>query len=192
MNAKTILRSSLLPALLLLAFALPASAAEEGGTKFSLFASVYTAEDYEKVDGVGFRVSFGAEIAFELTAAYYTTFDSSFDQPIDGVNVSDVDLELDAIPIDAGIRFKVGAGPIYVGFGGTYFLLDADGASVDDELGYYGKFGVQFSNLFVEAGYRAVEGEIDDFPVGDPTIDVNADKPDIGLDGYFVNVGWRF
>jgi hypothetical protein len=186
MNVKRVL----LPALVLFAIAQAASAASEGGTKFSVFASVYTAEDYEKADGVGFRVSFGGDIAFELTTAYYTTFDSTFDQQIGDVRVRDVGIELDVIPIDAGIRFKVGAGPIYVAFGGTYYLLDADGATVDDEVGLYGNFGVQFSHFYAEAGYREVDGELEDFPV--PAGVVLDEDPDVGLSGFFVNVGWRF
>lgn len=178
----------LIPALLLFAIAEVLPAATEGGTKFSLFASVYKAEDYDKADGIGFRVAFGAAIQFELTGAYYTKFDDG-ELELDGRPLSDIDFELDVIPIDAGVRFKLGTGPIYVAFGGTYYLLDADGGSVDDEVGFYANFGVQFTNFFVETGYREVEGKVEDLPIASPDGDFEVD---IGLSGVFLNIGWRF
>jgi hypothetical protein len=184
------IKRALIPTLLLFALAEAGSAATESGTFFSLFASVYTAEDYSKADGVGFRVAFGGAVQLELTAAYYTTFDDSDLELEGGGDLRGVDVELDVIPVDVGVRFKVGEGPIYVALGGSYYLLDADGGNVDDETGFYGNFGVQFSHFFAEAGYREVDGTIDDLVLTDPLL--VAPEVDIGLSGFFVNVGWRF
>ena len=118
-----------------------------------------------------------------------------------------VDDGFEVIPIDIGIRF--GRPGLYLGAGGTYFMIDAPQsvivsdpllgdivvpiAEVDDELGYYGLIGWEFgsrkSKVFVELMYRFMDGtvtnsDIDDFQV--------IDQVDLDLSGPQYNIGFNF
>lgn len=180
----------LLSAIALAAF-VPATAS---AADFSLFASYYDTDDYDEAAGVGARVAFFDTVQLEIGASYYEEFGRDIDFDFDDPDIvfDDTLLELDVIPVDIGARFNFGS--TYVAAGGTYFILDGpDGGTVDDEFGLYARFGLQFSNFFVEAGYRDVDGTIENLDLDDlDDIEFNDDFAQFDLTGFFVNLGWRF
>jgi hypothetical protein len=79
---------------------------------------------------------------------------------------------------------------LYAGGGATYYFLDADHGSIDDEVGWFLEAGAElaitsYMGVFGEAVWRSVEGTVDDD-------DIDTDRVDIDLDGLAVNIGLIF
>lgn len=168
----------------------PASAS---ATDFSIFASYFDTDDYDEAVGFGVRAAFFDNIQLEIGASYYEEFGRDIDLDIGNGNIvfDETLLDLDVIPVEIGARFNFGT--TYLGAGGTYYILDSDAGSVDDEFGLYARFGVQFSNFFAEVGYRDVEGSVENLDLDDiDDVDFVEGIADFDLTGFFVNVGWRF
>jgi hypothetical protein len=96
------------------------------------------------------------------------------------------------VPTDSAVR-------PYLGGGASYFLLDTNQGEVSDEVGWYGKAGLEFGNdptgarFFAEAMYRDVTGTVKSHrnEPGSPEV---VDKVDLQLRGVGANVGviWRW
>ena len=144
---------------------------------FSLVATYYDT-DPDETYGAGIRLGFGGRTQFEVGASY-----------VDQITDDRFDFSTDFIPIDAGVRFPPGDGPLFFGVGGTYYLIDSDRFNVDDEFGFYARAGVEFKiGFFFDVEFREVEGSVEgtDFDFG------GAVRPDLDLSGWAVNVGWAF
>jgi hypothetical protein len=182
---------SLLAALALVLLA-PISA---GAMDFSVHGSYWDTDDFGESVGAGARLTFFSTLQLELGVSYFEDFGEDFDFDLDDPGLETITLEIEAIPVDIGARVNLGGRRgVYLGAGGTLYLLDTPTGSVDDEVGYYARVGLQFRSFFVEAGYREVEGTLEDLDFDD--ID-DLDDLDIGdsnfdLTGFFVNAGWRF
>jgi len=156
---------------------------------FSLFGTYYDTDDYDEAVGVGGRVAFFDAVQLELAASYFDEFGSDFSFDLDDLGIQVVELDLEVIPIDAGLRFNFGSSPLYLAGGGTYFLLASDSGSVDDEFGYYARLGAQWDHLFLEGGYRDVDGTIESIDLDE--LGAN-DSVAFDLTGWFASLGWRF
>jgi hypothetical protein len=158
-------------------------------TDFSIFASYWETDDFDEAVGVGFRVAFFERVQLELGATYYDEFGNDFQFDFNDPGFDNVTLDVNVIPVDIGVRFNLGDGPIYIGVGGTAFFFDSNSGDLGDEFGFYGRIGAQFQSFFLEAGLRDVDGTFDRLSIGG--IATNNDVP-IDLSGYTVNAGWRF
>ena len=154
---------------------------------FSLFGSYMDTDDVKDAPGVGARVAFFDRIQLQLSGTWYDNFDYVvFDQEID----QRVSEKIDILPIDVGgaYYFKPEEQGFYAGAGLTWFLLDANRFSLDDEVGYYIQLGYQFRGFFVEAMYRDAEGT-----VKTPQDDIEwVDNTKVKITGYSIQAGWRF
>ncbi len=140
---------------------------------FSIFGSYIGSESFDSNYGGGVRFSLGNRIQFQATGTYYDTFERSSPTVM-----------VEALPIDVGVRFNLGQGPLYSGFGVSYYLLDSKIGSLDDEYGYYLTFGFQLKNgLFVETLWRDVDGTIDG-------TDATRGFTPVDLEGWTVNLGY--
>jgi len=161
-----------------------ASPAWAGGG-FSLFGAYGEITENDKSIGAGARLSLGGEsVVFDLTATYLPQQSTTIIRE-GGAPVSD---DLRITPIEIGGRYIFSAGNdfrLYVGLGGSYFLVDlGDGAS-DNEFGFYGLGGFVFganANLqfFAEVLYRQTEITIDYGILG---------KADVNVGGLGLNAG---
>lgn len=140
---------------------------------FSIFGSYIGTDTFDENYGGGARFSLGNRVQFQLSGTYYDSFERS--SPT---------VSVDALPIDAGIRFNLGQGPLYTGFGATYFLLDSQSGKLPDEYGYYLTLGFQLkSGLFVETIWRDVDGSIEGSNTASGVVPVD-------LEGWTVNLGY--
>lgn len=180
-----------LPALfaaLLLALLTPVSAS---AVDFSVFGSYWDTDDFGESVGAGARLAFFDTIQLEVGASYFEDFGEDFDFDLDDPGLGDITLEIEAIPVDVGVRLNLGRRALYLAAGGTLYLLETPAGSVDDEVGLYARAGFQFRSFFVEAGYRQVEGTIDDIEI-DELDDIDIGDSNFDLTGFFINAGWRF
>jgi hypothetical protein len=155
---------------------------------FSLFAAGWDTDLLGEGFGGGGRLTFGSSNQLQVTATWFGTFD----EEIFGTNVEfeSFDLEIDAIPLDVGYAHSFGGGTgFYLGAGGTLFFLDSDAGDLDEEFGFFGQLGYQWSNLFIEVLYREVEGRFDELNTEEIT---TSERFVVDLSGPAVNVGWRF
>ncbi len=176
--------------------------------RWGLVGSYWDTSDADAGEGLGLRFS------YHTSPDSHTMFDmrlSQFNDLADGSGVSGVsDVKLEVTPIEVGASIHSAAnGPldIYAGLGLGLYLMEGDfisdlGAKVDisadDEIGYYGLLGMEFTvagenqglqtsrvSLFVEAMYRVVDiGRVSSGPITKPI--------DGSLDGVGVNFGILF
>jgi hypothetical protein len=179
---------------LLAAFSATIAVPATNAADFSIFASYLSTDDYDEAVGAGFRVAFFDHVQLELGAAYYDTFGTSFDFDLGDLGFQNLELELDVIPVDIGFAFRPGNGAFYLAGGGTLYLLDSDIGNTDDEFGLYARVGARFGEkLFLEGGYRNVEGTLDEIRIEDiGQGGIETGDADYDLSGYFVNLGWTF
>ena len=148
-----------------------------------VYGSYWDGSDVGSTYGVGGRFGFNMFkwMELEFHATYYTDFEE---------DISSQDFELTALPVDGGLRFNLlpdKAFNIYVGGGVTYYFMDTNLGSVDDEFSYYGSAGVEFgkkTHFFVEALWRNL----------DTTVDESTGDEDVSFSGVSANVGlnWRW
>lgn len=189
--------------LLLLLLAIFASAVPAAATDFAVYGSWWDTEELGETAGGGLRLDLGQAFQVQLRASYYPDLTEDFGELIDDEDAR-FDFELEAIPLEAGIKISLGQGGgvrPFIGGGGTYYLLDSNFGEVDDEVGYYLTSGLEIGGgggggvgFFAEALYRYVEGtlsidpeDIDD--IEDVEID---DEIALDLSGLAVNAGVVF
>lgn len=99
--------------------------------------------------------------------------------------------ELEAFPVDLGLAYNFNPGGTangYLGFGGTYVLLDADtlrgdqvvSARMKDEFGFYVVAGLEVAmtsklSLFAEGMYREAKGAIQGDDINSAFVDQDVD-----------------
>jgi hypothetical protein len=197
MKLRTHLSAALCTAILATA---PLAAAD-----FSLMGSYWDTDVAGDTAGAGFILGlpFNETLAFELRATY---FEELSDDPFDNIFDSDETVfqgrGIQAMPIEAGLRFSFAPGSTfrpYVGGGGSYFLIDSDFGEIQDQLGYYLAAGATVGDgagaeFFFEGVWRqaSAEVEVDPEDLGDiDDIDVD-NTPSFDIDGFGVNVGVRW
>lgn len=190
------------PVLLLLAAISGLAAAPASATDFAIFGSYWDTEELGETAGGGIKLDLGQTFQLQLRASYYPDLTEDFGQLID----EDDDLfkfEIEAIPIEAGIKLNLGGGGSvrpFIGGGATYFLLDTNFGDIEDEVGYYLTGGLELGGggsgvgFFAEAVYRDVEGTLNFDPeeiedLEDVEIE---DRVALDLSGLAVNAGIVF
>jgi len=143
-------------------------------------------EDGGESDGFGGKLvlNYSESASLDIRAALFDDFE----------NIDDLEL----IPVEIGLTFflgKLDQFRPYLGLGAGYYLLDSELAEIDDEIGWYGTFGLQLPvadtlSLFVEGQYRQIEGtyEGSDFDLDN----FNNDRADLDLEGLSLNAGILF
>ena len=195
----TIKKSVWLSAALLCTLAVlaaPASAQPD----FRIFGSLMDTDDLAEAFGGGLRVSFpiNEKLDFDLSGSYYEDFKNRFED-----NTSErISVELSTIPIDVGITWtRNGDSGFQFGGGLSYVYMDLNDLEIenmetavtgdlDDEFGGYLKIGYQFKGGFYgELFYRLLEAEAENVLLGGV---VPTEDRDIQLDGFALNLGYRF
>lgn len=189
-------------AALALALLIPASTSLASG--LAIYGSYWSSDALDDTAGAGlkFSIPLGETLNLDLRGTYYEPFDDDALQDEiddlfeDGPN-PDRDIfnsELKIIPVEAGLSFNLGDGAIQptLGAGASYFLIDSDRGSVDDEVGWYASAGLNFARegsagFFLEGVYRSAEGE-----VSEDEDDVDFDRVTFDLDGFAANAGIVF
>ncbi len=177
------------------------AAAPASATDFAIFGSWWDTEELGETAGGGIKLETGQTFQLQFRASYYPDLTEDFGQLID----EDDDFfkfELEAIPLEAGIKLNLGGGSVrpFIGGGATYFLLDSNFGEIDDEVGYYLTAGLELGGggggvgFFAEALYRNVEGTLNFDPEDIEDIeDVEIeDEVAIDLSGLAVNAGIVF
>lgn len=176
-----------------------------GAADFSLMGSYWDTDVAGDTAGGGLVLGlpFNETLAFELRATY---FEELSDDPFDNIFDSDETVfqnrGIQAMPLEAGLRFSFAPGSTfrpYLGGGGSYFLIDSDFGEIQDQLGYYLAAGATVGDgagaeFFFEGVWRqaSAEVEVDPEDLGDiDDIDVD-NTPSFDLDGFGVNVGVRW
>ena len=193
--------------LLLAAAALAFLAAPAAAMDFSVYGSYWDTDVAGDAagGGIGFGFPFNDVMSLELKATYFEELtDDPLENAFDSNDPVFQEAGINVTPLEAGLRFEIPAGDAvrpYFSAGVGYFLLDSDFGEVDDEVGYYGTFGLEFgdeegTSFFAAATYRKVEGEVrlDPDQLDDiDDIDIQ-DRATFDLDGVGANVGvrWHF
>jgi hypothetical protein len=153
-----------------------------------VFGSYFDPEDLDGGFGAGVKARAGQEpVHLQVRGTWYEDL-------ADDAGLFDVDLQ--TIPVDAGLALTFDLQPqlVLTGGGGvSWFFLDIDDGDVDDELGWYAEVGLeaQISEgvwLFGQVLWRGVEASADN----DDLDLIDADGVDLDLDGVGVNVGLIF
>jgi hypothetical protein len=176
------LKKLLLAVPVVLLFAAPAWA----GT-FGVYGAYYDAGGDVEDSTYGAGVRLGFEFVPILELDIHATYFDKFEQDLGPAGTA----EFTVMPLDAGIKFNIlpkkKFNP-YIGAGATYWFLDTNFGSVDDEVGYYALAGVDFGGekgkFFVEAMYRTLDSTFSD----------SGGDFDASADGYTLNAGflWRW
>lgn len=176
---------------------------------FAVFGSYLDTEDLEETVGGGVKAGFGDRFQLELRATYLPDLTEDFESFVDdpGDDPGRFTNDIEAIPLDVGVKYNFGAHQpvnVYVGGGGTYFLLDAERGEIDDEAGFYVTGGLEFARatggvgFFAEAIYRSVEATVNRDPQDFDDIDdidfEDIRERDLDVGGLGVNAGliWRW
>lgn len=160
---------------------------------FDLYGSYWDTADVGSSAGVGGRLGFNIvpTLGIQVGVTYFDKLDQ-VDFLADFVPVP-FDGKLDVLPVDLGIRWDWGRpnGFYFLG-GGTYYRLDSDFGSLDDEVGYYGGIGWLLGrHLFVEGSYRWAEGTVKSINIGDFEYELTRDV-NVDLGGWQFNVGFHW
>ncbi|MHC4822061.1 MAG: outer membrane beta-barrel protein [Planctomycetota bacterium] len=183
---------------LLAAAALPNTAQ---AADWSVFLSWYDTTDLEDALGFGIRGSFPFNENWEadVTASYYEDFEDAIAGPYK--------VEVGFIPVDFGVNWNQNGeeGGFNAGAGLTYAFMDIGGLEIanvdipdfgeaDDEFGAYAKLGWRHENGFLfEVLYRFLDVSIESIQLPPGVIVLDPiDRIDLDMDGFAINVGWRF
>lgn len=171
--------------------AVPAAPLWAGG--FALFGAYWEPDKAEEVYGGGARLAFGLGpvLGFELRGTYLEDLT---------LRESGAGGRLEAIPVELGLTVnfarRTSFNP-YVGGGATYVLLERDGGSVDDEVGWYAVGGFELGNprgfgFLVEGIWRQVEATVEVRREAGTVI--LREAVDLNLDGFGIHAGflWRW
>lgn len=186
--------------LVVLMAAVPTSAS---AVEFSIFGSYWDTNDLGEAIGGGLRVGFpiNDNWNFDISGAYFEDWKDQV-RPLLATG-QETDIELSTIPIDGGFTWTRDAdGGFLFGAGLTYGYMDMNDLAISgtnlratadagDEFGGYVKAGYQGKNGFLaEVMYRFLEASIEEIQI--PGVVLLDDTFDVKLDGYQVNLGWRF
>ena len=151
---------------------------------FSIYGSYYETKDLGNTYGAGLRLGLFHRFQLQLAGTFY----EGAEDTLRLADPDEQDISVDLTPFDAGFAFHFGpqATGFFLGAGLSYYILEEDRRELDDELGYYGKAGYQWSHFFIEGMYRVIEGNLRDI------LDGIIGDVDVALEGVTVNVGWRF
>jgi outer membrane protein W len=177
---------------LLLSICCTAAAQAEG--RISVLGSYWDLGEPGAVAGLGLRGSFGGQRVQIVTGATWYQNETLVARNGELLHR----LDIDVLPFDAGLRYrfrKEGLVP-YAGAGLSYFLLDVERTSTDDELGYYGAVGVDGDfgrrlGMVLELMYRKAQANLTFSRSEGFQLDRSAD---VDLGGLALNVGlsWRW
>jgi hypothetical protein len=183
-----------------LAVALVAAAASPApavAADWTFFVSWWDTTDLEDAFGLGIRGSFplNQNWEFDITAQYY----EDFEEAIPGVSL----VEIGTIPVDFGITWNNSAeGGFNAGAGLTWGFMDTGGLEIegvdipdigeaDDEFGGYAKLGYRARGGFlVEFLYRFLDVSIESLQLPVPI--PGFDRIELDMDGWTLNIGYRF
>lgn len=183
----------MLTGVILLAILLPGASFAQAESSIGVFASFWDTDQGDEAWGGGAKVRAGI---FEARATYYADVSADTNPKISGLDVS-------SIPIEVGLAYNFAPEFVfnpYVGAGVSYYFLDTDVGSIDDEFGWYAVVGGEFGmasgfSVLAELQYRWVEGSVsaDAGDFEDTTITVGRNV-DLDLSGIAVNLGvaWRY
>lgn len=179
-------RFATISVLALLLFAASAQAGE-----FGLFGSYWDTKDLGDTAGAGVKYAIGDHaLRLELRGSYYPDLTANAGEVIQGQTG---DFELKAVVPEAGVAYNFAPGAstqFYVGAGLSYYLLDPNEFTVDDEAGWYGLAGFTAGGggsgpaFFAEAMYRSVDATVTD--------DSLVQDVDLDLTGLSLNLGVLF
>ena len=187
-------------AALALALLLPASSVLASG--LSLYGAYWDTDALDDTAGAGakFSIPLGDTLNLDLRGTYFEPFDEeALRDEIEDIGDDEVDREIfnseiEIIPLEAGLSFNLGSAAIRpsIGAGVSYFMLDTDRGSIDDEVGWYANFALEFARensvgFFLEALYRAAEGELTE-----DEDDIDFERVTFDLDGVAANAGVVF
>jgi hypothetical protein len=150
-----------------------------------VYGSYWDGSDVGSTSGAGVRVGFDMFKWMELE--FKGTYYSDFSQDIENE-----DFKLTALPVDGGIRFNFlpkSKFNIYAGAGVTYYFMDTNLGSVNDEFTYYGEAGMEIggekTKFFVEALWRDLNTTVDE---------TSTSSSDVSFSGISANVGvnWKW
>lgn len=155
-------------------------AAVSSGIDLGVFGAYWDTKDADQTYGAGAKLRLGI---IEFRATYFKDVTADVDP-------EELDLEIRAIPLEAGIVLQFLKNALvspYVGGGAGYYLLETDAGEIDDEVGYYVVGGLDIGRgvvaFNVEGIYRNFEATVvdtgDDFPEIED--EVNFDLSGIGV-----------
>lgn len=148
---------------------------------YGVFGSYWDPKDGDGVWGAGANMRGGTGLFYiGLRGTYYQDIPES---------VGGEGVELRAIPVDVSIGIQlspISVLDVYGGAGMTYYFLDSDRGSVDNEFGWLLEAGAEIKlsprfGIFAEGVWRDVNGAVEGNHSGD-----------IDLNGFTVNVGLVF
>jgi hypothetical protein len=191
MNHAKCLLSILIVSAALVAASEPAQAGE-----FALYGSYWDTKDLNESGGLGIKFSSGLGfVGFEARAGYFPDLTQDLEALLGDEDLDTLpDLEIEAIPVEAGINLhfmRDQSVDVFLSGGASYHFLDSNIFDLSDEVGYYLGGGLEVGGgnvaFYTEALYRSLEGTIDG---NDPDFD----RVDIDLNGLTVNAGvvWRY
>jgi hypothetical protein len=169
----------LILALIVVIAAAFASATPSYAGSIGVYGSYWDGSDVGSSYGAGVRLGFDMFdwMGLEFHGTYYADFEEEIDSE---------DFELTALPVDGGLRFNLFGKSkfnLYLGAGVTYYFMDTNLGSVDDEFTYYGEVGIEMggdnTKFFAEALWRDLDTTVDD-PSGDE---------DVSFSGVSLNAG---
>ena len=132
--------------------------------------------------GARMGFSFVKFLELEFHGTEYPRFKSE-------VGLQNIDVK--ALPVDGGLRFNfLPTAPFnpYVGAGASYYFLDSNQGSIDNQTGWYGEAGLDIggknARFFAEVMWRKM----------DTTISLSSFDTDAKFDGVVGNAGvtWRW
>jgi len=136
------------------------------GGGFSLFGTYGQVNDNTSSGGFGGRVTFGGQkLVVDVTATWFPKRSGAIIN-VGGFQIND---SLQIYPIEVGLRYLFAPGEEfrpYVGAGASWILTDLQGASMDDELGFYALAGMVWGDGrgiegFVEGVFRRAQTDVD-------------------------------
>ena len=154
-----------------------------------LFGAYWDTDAMGDTAGGGVKYAIGdAGLRLELRGSLFPDISRGLSSLIEG---AEGDLEIEAIVPEVGVTYNFSPESrtqLYLGGGLSYYLLDASGVDVEDQLGYYGLAGLATggdgTGFFAEVIYRSVEA----------TVRANAivESVDLDLSGPSIHLGILF
>lgn len=152
----------------------------DSGVEFGAFASYIDSDDLDEGVGGGVKLEFNPVDWLSLDArASWITF-------------SDPDVDMIPLEVAALLNIPLANEKIvpYVGVGGGYYIFDADGFDMDDDVGFFPLAGLEFGTesvgFMVEARWLFLQSDLDG------ATDELADLDEADLDGLGINAGLIF
>lgn len=186
-------RTTLVLSVLASLFALGSVPAAAGD--FAIFGSFWDTDDLGETAGGGVKFAFGDRFRLRAAGTYYPDLSEDFDELVEDGDVETGSFEVEAIVPELGFTFNLTPDSpveLYLGAGGSYYLLDTNVFGIDDEFGWYALVGLAIGGgedgpaFLIEGLWRDVEGTVTD--VGNDVEDEFA----LDLAGFAANAGIVF